>query len=97
MRGRRGKALNFFSGAGADGHVSEMLVRRVDRLEHALGSIIAKVDSILVKVESMEMAQLKDDLKQERRRSKLERKASIGAALRGAILEEGEDGEVTIA
>lgn len=35
------------------------LVRRVDRMEHSIGSIVSKIDSVIVKLEVMERANLK--------------------------------------
>jgi len=31
-----------------------MLQRRVDRMEHSIGSIVSKIDAVLVKLEAME-------------------------------------------
>lgn len=36
-----------------------MLSRRVDRMEHSIGSIVSKIDAVLVKLEAMEKAKLK--------------------------------------
>lgn len=33
--------------------------RRVDRMEHAIGGIVGKIDTVLVKLEGMERAKLK--------------------------------------
>ena len=35
------------------------LSRRVDRMEHSIGSIVSKIDAVLVKLEAMEKAKLK--------------------------------------
>lgn len=35
------------------------LVRRVDRMEHSIGSIVSKIDAVIVKLEGMERAKLK--------------------------------------
>ncbi|XP_023235603.1 polycystin-2-like [Centruroides sculpturatus] len=47
--GRSGVSLDDF-------HV---LSRRVDRMEHSIGSIVSKIDAVLVKMESMESAKTK--------------------------------------
>jgi len=36
-----------------------VLVRRVDRMEHSIGSIVSKIDAVLVKLEAMERAKAK--------------------------------------
>ena len=36
-----------------------MLSRRVDRMEHSIGSIVSKIDAVLVKLEAMERAKSK--------------------------------------
>ena len=36
-----------------------VLSRRVDRMEHSIGSIVSKIDAVLVKLELMEKAKLK--------------------------------------
>ncbi|KAK7507557.1 hypothetical protein BaRGS_00001492 [Batillaria attramentaria] len=36
-----------------------VLARRVDRMEHSIGSIVSKIDAVLVKLEAMEKAKLK--------------------------------------
>ena len=33
-----------------------VLSRRVDRMEHSIGSIVSKIDAVLVKLEAMERA-----------------------------------------
>ena len=35
------------------------LTRRVDRMEHSIGSIVSKIDAVIVKLEAMERAKLK--------------------------------------
>lgn len=35
------------------------LVRRVDRMEHSIGSIVSKIDAVIVKLEVMERAKMK--------------------------------------
>lgn len=37
----------------------QRLVRRVDRMEHSIGSIVSKIDAVIVKLEGMERAKLK--------------------------------------
>ncbi|XP_072351325.1 polycystin-2 isoform X2 [Scyliorhinus torazame] len=37
----------------------QVLVRRVDRMEHSIGSIVSKIDAVIVKLEAMERAKLK--------------------------------------
>ncbi|KAG8134386.1 hypothetical protein E2320_007498 [Naja naja] len=36
-----------------------VLVRRVDRMEHSIGSIVSKIDAVIVKLETMERVKLK--------------------------------------
>ena len=50
--GRRGHG-----GVGFDEFA--LLQRRVDRMEHSIGSIVSKIDAVLVKLEGMEKAKLK--------------------------------------
>ena len=33
-----------------------ILARRVDRMEHSIGSIVSKIDAVLIKLDTMEMA-----------------------------------------
>lgn len=50
------------SGRGSNGVSYEeftVLSRRVDRMEHSIGSIVSKIDAVLVKLEAMEKAKLK--------------------------------------
>lgn len=35
------------------------LVRRVDRMEHSIGSIVSKIDAVIVKLETMERTKIK--------------------------------------
>lgn len=35
------------------------LVRRVDRMEHSIGSIVSKIDAVIVKLEVMERAKMR--------------------------------------
>ena len=35
------------------------LTRRVDRMEHSIGSIVSKIDAVIVKLEAMERAKVK--------------------------------------
>ncbi|XP_077506009.1 polycystin-2-like isoform X1 [Amblyomma americanum] len=48
------------NGGGGEGGVSpdefNILTRRVDRMEHSIGSIVSKIDAVLVKMEAMEKA-----------------------------------------
>ncbi|MEQ2164474.1 TRP-like ion channel Pkd2 [Goodea atripinnis] len=39
--------------------LSARLVRRVDRMEHSIGSIVSKIDAVIVKLEGMERAKQK--------------------------------------
>lgn len=39
--------------------MSLRLVRRVERMEHSIGSIVSKMDAVIVKLEVMERAKLK--------------------------------------
>lgn len=34
-------------------------MRRVDRMEHSIGSIVSKIDAVIVKLEAMERAKVK--------------------------------------
>jgi hypothetical protein len=42
-------------GRGVSHEEFSMLQRRVDRMEHSIGSIVSKIDAVLVKLESMEL------------------------------------------
>ncbi|PAA70221.1 hypothetical protein BOX15_Mlig009158g1 [Macrostomum lignano] len=46
-------------GGGVSVEEFTVLARRVDRMEHSIGSIVTKIDSVLVKLESMEKAKLR--------------------------------------
>ncbi|XP_070544814.1 polycystin-2-like protein 1 isoform X3 [Ptychodera flava] len=52
--GRRGRPA-----AGVSYEEFTVLSRRVDRMEHSIGSIVSKIDAVLVKLEAMERAKLK--------------------------------------
>ena len=41
-------------GRGVTHEEFSMLQRRVDRMEHSIGSIVSKIDAVLVKLEAME-------------------------------------------
>ncbi|KAF3852527.1 hypothetical protein F7725_005882, partial [Dissostichus mawsoni] len=47
------------SSSGGSPTKSFKLVRRVDRMEHSIGSIVSKIDAVIVKLETMERAKLK--------------------------------------
>lgn len=53
-RGGRGGAVN-----GVSYEEFTVLSRRVDRMEHSIGSIVSKIDAVLVKLEAMERAKSK--------------------------------------
>ncbi|XP_032095547.1 polycystin-2 isoform X2 [Sapajus apella] len=61
----------------------QVLVRRVDRMEHSIGSIVSKIDAVIVKLEIME-------------RAKLKRREVLGRLLDGVAEDErlGRDGEI---
>ncbi|XP_038197320.1 polycystin-2 isoform X2 [Arvicola amphibius] len=61
----------------------QVLVRRVDRMEHSIGSIVSKIDAVIVKLEIME-------------RAKLKRREVLGRLLDGVAEDErlGRDSEV---
>ncbi|XP_060043769.1 polycystin-2 [Erinaceus europaeus] len=61
----------------------QVLVRRVDRMEHSIGSIVSKIDAVIVKLEIME-------------RAKLKRREVLGRLLDGVAEDErlGRDTEV---
>lgn len=46
-------------GGGVSYEEFNVLSRRVDRMEHSIGSIVSKIDAVLVKLEAMEKAKLK--------------------------------------
>lgn len=43
----------------ADAAAFLRLVRRVDRMEHSIGSIVSKIDAVIVKLEAMERVKVK--------------------------------------
>ncbi|XP_064190727.1 polycystin-2 [Anguilla rostrata] len=47
------------SSGGVSYEEFQVLVRRVDRMEHSIGSIVSKMDAVIVKLEAMERARLK--------------------------------------
>ncbi|XP_043917296.1 polycystin-2 isoform X2 [Protopterus annectens] len=47
------------SSSGVSYEEFQILVRRVDRMEHSIGSIVSKIDAVIVKLEAMERAKLK--------------------------------------
>uniref|UniRef100_UPI00398EA1B4 polycystin-2 n=1 Tax=Pristiophorus japonicus TaxID=55135 RepID=UPI00398EA1B4 len=47
------------SASGVSYEEFQVLVRRVDRMEHSIGSIVSKIDAVIVKLEAMERAKLK--------------------------------------
>ncbi|RUS85639.1 hypothetical protein EGW08_006585 [Elysia chlorotica] len=53
-KSRSGRAAN-----GVSYEEFTVLSRRVDRMEHSIGSIVSKIDAVLVKLEAMEKAKLK--------------------------------------
>ncbi|XP_017751412.1 PREDICTED: polycystin-2 [Rhinopithecus bieti] len=61
----------------------QVLVRRVDRMEHSIGSIVSKIDAVIVKLEIME-------------RAKLKRREVLGRLLDGVAEDErlGHDSEI---
>ncbi|KAL1023776.1 hypothetical protein UPYG_G00045970 [Umbra pygmaea] len=66
------------SSGGVSYEEFQVLVRRVDRMEHSIGSIVSKMDAVIVKLEAME-------------RAKLKRRDVLGRLLDG-VLEEGRQG-----
>ncbi|XP_066535525.1 polycystin-2 isoform X2 [Hoplias malabaricus] len=71
------------SSGGVSYEEFQVLVRRVDRMEHSIGSIVSKIDAVIVKLEVME-------------RAKLKRREVLGRLLDGVIENErmGRDMEV---
>ncbi|XP_069341463.1 polycystin-2 [Eulemur rufifrons] len=61
----------------------QVLVRRVDRMEHSIGSIVSKIDAVIVKLEIME-------------RAKLKRREVLGRLLEGVAEDErlGRDSDI---
>uniref|UniRef100_A0A1A8FJE0 Polycystin-2 n=3 Tax=Nothobranchius korthausae TaxID=1143690 RepID=A0A1A8FJE0_9TELE len=47
------------SSGGVSYEEFQVLVRRVDRMEHSIGSIVSKIDAVIVKLEGIERAKLK--------------------------------------
>ena len=54
-----GKSSRSGRGGGVSYEEFTVLSRRVDRMEHSIGSIVSKIDAVLVKLEAMEKAKLK--------------------------------------
>ena len=52
--GRRRCGGNNHGGREVTQEEFSMLQRRVDRMEHSIGSIVSKIDAVLVKLEAME-------------------------------------------
>ncbi|XP_068614235.1 polycystin-2-like [Brachionichthys hirsutus] len=69
------------SSGGVSYEEFQVLVRRVDRMEHSIGSIVSKIDAVIVKLEAME-------------RSKLKRRDVLGRLLDG-VLEDDRQGRDT--
>ncbi|XP_012737948.2 polycystin-2 isoform X1 [Fundulus heteroclitus] len=71
------------SSGGVSYEEFQVLVRRVDRMEHSIGSIVSKIDAVIVKLEGME-------------RAKLKRRDVLGRLLDGVMEDErlGRDPEV---
>ncbi|XP_073252460.1 polycystin-2-like protein 1 [Porites lutea] len=61
LSARAGSAMGRPSAGGGGVSYEEfnVLSRRVDRMEHSIGSIVSKIDAVLVKLEAMEKAKLK--------------------------------------
>ncbi|CAD5121175.1 DgyrCDS9711 [Dimorphilus gyrociliatus] len=57
LRGHRGGSGGVVSGVSFEEFT--VLARRVDRMEHSIGSIVSKIDAVLVKLEAMERAKSK--------------------------------------
>uniref|UniRef100_A0A4W6BZI6 Polycystin-2 n=1 Tax=Lates calcarifer TaxID=8187 RepID=A0A4W6BZI6_LATCA len=71
------------SSGGVSYEEFQVLVRRVDRMEHSIGSIVSKIDAVIVKLEAME-------------RVKLKRRDVVGRLLDGVMEDErlGRDTDV---
>lgn len=71
------------SSGGVSYEEFQVLVRRVDRMEHSIGSIVSKIDAVIVKLESME-------------RAKVKRRDVLGKLLDGVMEDEhqGRDSDV---
>lgn len=52
-------SLQRMSGGGVSHEEFSVLQRRVDRMEHSIGSIVSKIDAVLVKLENMEHGRAK--------------------------------------
>ncbi|KAM9857263.1 polycystin-2 isoform 2-T2 [Aulostomus maculatus] len=70
------------SSGGVSYEEFQVLVRRVDRMEHSIGSIVSKIDAVIMKLEDME-------------RAKLKRRDALGRLLDGVMEDErlGRDTE----
>ncbi|XP_075421646.1 polycystin-2 isoform X2 [Ascaphus truei] len=71
------------SSSGVSYEEFQVLVRRVDRMEHSIGSIVSKIDAVIVKLEAME-------------RAKMKRRELLGRLLDGVTEDErlGRDNEI---
>uniref|UniRef100_A0A8C5MRL7 Polycystin-2 n=1 Tax=Leptobrachium leishanense TaxID=445787 RepID=A0A8C5MRL7_9ANUR len=71
------------SSSGVSYEEFQVLVRRVDRMEHSIGSIVSKIDAVIVKLEAME-------------RAKVKRRDVLGRLLDGVTEDErlGRDSEI---
>uniref|UniRef100_A0A8C3TPA3 Polycystin-2 n=1 Tax=Catharus ustulatus TaxID=91951 RepID=A0A8C3TPA3_CATUS len=71
------------SSSGVSYEEFQVLMRRVDRMEHSIGSIVSKIDAVIVKLEAME-------------RAKLKRRDVLGRLLDGVTEDErlGRDSEI---
>ncbi|CAH2301373.1 polycystin-2 isoform X1 [Pelobates cultripes] len=71
------------SSSGVSYEEFQVLVRRVDRMEHSIGSIVSKIDAVIVKLEAME-------------RAKVKRREVLGRLLDGVTEDErlGRDNEI---
>ncbi|XP_051939585.1 polycystin-2 isoform X1 [Hippocampus zosterae] len=67
------------SSGGVSYEEFQVLVRRVDRMEHSIGSIVSKIDAVIVKLEAMERVTLK-------------RRDVLGRLFEGAMEEERGSG-----
>ncbi|XP_074131507.1 LOW QUALITY PROTEIN: polycystin-2 [Sminthopsis crassicaudata] len=71
------------SSSGVSYEEFQVLVRRVDRMEHSIGDMVSKIDAVIVKLEIME-------------RAKLKRREVLGRLLDGVAEDErlGRDNEI---
>jgi len=53
-RGSRSRPGSAYGGGGVASEEFNSLTRRVDRMEHSIGSICSKIDAVLIKLEGME-------------------------------------------